>query len=82
MCCIALILCIAVILCDTPAYLLYHDGRTILCGWCWAAACAKMNTQCAVSNADSVCFYFPPETRGKLEQVLGNWEELDEGRGL
>ena len=52
-------------------------------------ACAKVEPQCAVLNADSVRFsrlaggqhatFEHPNTRGELEQVLGNWEESDEG---
>ena len=55
----------------------------------WRTSCAKIETECAVLNADSVRFSRPtggqhatfehPSTRGKLEQVLGNWEESDEG---
>ena len=55
------------------------------------AACGKMETQCAVLNTDSVCVSRQgrltttsehSNTKGRLEQVLGNWDESDEGGGL
>ena len=55
-------------------------------------ACAKVETECAVLNAGSVCFsrltggqhapFEHPNTGGKRGQVLEDWEESSEGRGL
>ena len=56
------------------------------------SACGKAEAQCAVLNRHSLCLSRTrevntkigagPNNRGRLKQVLGNWEESEEGGGL
>ena len=73
---------------DLSFEVLYHNFRSIL-GVSWIrGACGKAAAQCAVFtlHMSSVCFSRTREVStqigGRLEQVLGNWVESEEGGGL